>query len=87
MGGSAAAGRPELPAVRGAGTPDPAEPVPGSVAGPEPVPGAAPVPSPGPRSSTVPAAEANRSSTESPAAVGPVSSVVSSYSWLHQSSS
>ncbi|MET7483926.1 hypothetical protein [Streptomyces sp. NPDC005538] len=36
---------------------------------------------------TVPAAEANRSSTESAAAVGPVSSAESSYSWPHQSSS
>lgn len=37
--------------------------------------------------STVPDAEANRSSRESPAAVGPVSSVESSYNCPHQSSS
>ncbi|MDO0937594.1 hypothetical protein QQY66_39905 [Streptomyces sp. DG2A-72] len=42
------------------------------------------LPSPSP---TAPAAEANRSSSESGAAVGPVSSVESSYSCPHQSSS
>lgn len=67
----AAAGGSELAPVRGAGTPVPA----GRAASP-----AAPTP-------TVPAAEANRSSRESAAAVGPVSSVVSSYNWPHQSSS
>ncbi|MFI8930113.1 hypothetical protein ACIG3E_20820 [Streptomyces sp. NPDC053474] len=57
-------------------------PLGGGAPGPARWSGAAGGPSP-----TVPAAEANRSSRESPAAAGPVSSFASSYNCAHQSTS